>query len=280
MISCVSPRLRQLLYWQWASSWFFKPPKKGGPMHFKKIIRSLFFAGIMILWGSRVETIGSELSMMVGHFSSSMAGESLPPGWEPMVFKKIKNHTTYTLVEADGMVVIKAHSSGSSSGLIRRVTIDPVKYPVVTWRWKIRNILKNADVTRKSGDDYPARLYITFAYDGSKLGFFEKTKFNAAKLIYGEYPPMRAINYIWEGKTPRGTSIPNAYTDRVMMVVVESGSTRLNTWVEERRNILEDYRELFGQEPPLISGVAIMTDTDNTGETATTFYGDISFSKQ
>lgn len=248
------------------------------PLDIKKTILYLFFSGILLLWGSLLEAGTSELPMVVGPFSSSMVGKAFPPGWEPLVFDKIKNHTTYTLVKEDGVVVIKADSKASSSGLIRRMTIDPVKYPVISWRWKTQNLLKKADVTLKSGDDYPARIYITFAYDGSKLGFFEKTKFNAAKLIYGEYPPMGAINYIWDTKAPRETSVPNAYTDKVMMVVVESGSAGLNTWVEEKRNILEDYRALFGQDAPMISGIAIMTDTDNTGEAATTFYGDIIFS--
>jgi hypothetical protein len=98
-------------------------------------------------------------------------------------------------------------------------------------------------------------------------------------LLYGQYPPIGAINYIWESKVPRGTMIPNPYTDRVIMIVVESGESKLNQWVSEERNIHEDYKKAFGQEPPMISGVAIMTDTDNTGEIATAYYGDILFRK-
>lgn len=248
-------------------------------VHVKKISLWLFFSGL-ILWGGLPRVNFAQETVMVGHFSTSSPEDAQPQGWEPMEFKKITNHTTYDLVREDGIGVIKAHSNGASSGLMHRISIDPMQYPIISWRWKTRNMLKNGDVTLKSGDDYPARIYITFAYDGSRLGFFEKTKYNAAKLIYGEYPPMGAINYIWDGKAPQGTSVPNAYTSRVMMIVVESGSNNLNTWVEERQNIREDYRKLFGQEPPMISGVAIMTDTDNTGEEATTFYGDIIFSKK
>jgi hypothetical protein len=61
------------------------------------------------------------------------------------------------------------------------------------------------------------------------------------------------------------------------MIVVESGETRLNQWVIEERNVYEDYKRAFGEEPPMISGVAIMTDTDNTGESAIAYYGDIFF---
>lgn len=143
----------------------------------------------------------------------------------------------------------------------------------------MKNILQKGDVTKKSGDDYPARLYITFEYDGSKVGWFEKAKFEAIKLIHGQYPPIGAINYIWDSHSPVGTIVPNPYTDRVHMFVLQSGPDRLNEWVTEERNILDDYREAFGEDPPNISGVAIMTDTDNTGESAVAYFGDILFKK-
>jgi hypothetical protein len=141
------------------------------------------------------------------------------------------------------------------------------------------NILKRGDVHRKKGDDYPARIYITFEYNPARLGILEKAKYEAIRLLYGEYPPLAAINYIWETKAPKGTMVPNPYTDQVMMIVVESGPAKLNQWVSEERNLYDDYRQAFGEEPPMISGVAIMTDTDNTGEQATAYYGDILFKR-
>jgi len=212
----------------------------------------------------------SEPVIEVGKFSAESVGNGLPAGWKPLTFKKIERHTVYSLLKDGDTVVVKAVSDASASGLIREIEIDPKEYPVVQWRWKATNILKKGDVHRKEGDDYPARLYITFKYDASKM----------VKLLYGEYPPLRAINYIWESHTPKGTFVPNPYTDRVMMIVVESGADRLNQWVNEERNVYGDYKQAFGEEPPKISGVAIMTDTDNTGESATAYYGDILFEKR
>ena len=134
-------------------------------------------------------------------------------------------------------------------------------------------------MTRKTGDDYPARIYITFEYNPDQLGFFDKAKYEAAKLFYGQYPPLAAINYIWESTTPKGTIVPNPYAEQVKMIVVESGRVLINQWVNEERNVYEDYRKAFGEEPPMVSGVAIMTDTDNTGESAIAYYGDIVFKK-
>jgi hypothetical protein len=215
----------------------------------------------------------------VGKFSSAAVGDTLPPDWKPLTFKKIEKHTLYTLIKEDDAVVVKAVAEASASGLTREIKINSKEYPIVQWRWKVNNILKKGDVHKKEGDDYPARIYITFEYEPSKLSFFEKMKYETVKLLYGQYPPLGAINYIWESKAPVGTMVPNPYTDRVMMLVVESGTTKLNQWVIEERNIYQDYKKAFGQEPPMISGVAIMTDTDNTGESAIAYYGDIFFKK-
>ena len=101
----------------------------------------------------------------------------------------------------------------------------------------------------------------------------------AAALITVLIPPLFTVNYIWSSNAPVGLVVPNPYTDRSMMVVVQSGKKNLNTWVHEERNIYEDYRNAFKEEPPMISGVAIMTDTDDTGESATAYYGGIVFRK-
>ncbi len=215
----------------------------------------------------------------IGKFSLSQPGTAFPSGWKPLTFDKIPTHTQYTLVKDKDQVVVKAVSRKSSSGLTREITIDPKEYPVVQWRWKIENILQNGDVTKKSGDDYPARLYITFEYDSTKVGFFEKAKYETAKLLYGQYPPIGALNYIWASKSPIGTMTSNPYTDQVTMIVIESGDTRLNEWVTEERNVYEDYIKAFGEEPPKISGIAIMTDTDNTEEHAVAYFGDIIFKR-
>ncbi len=217
----------------------------------------------------------------VGHFSQLKDTSELPAAnWEPLHFKDISAHTIYSVVLDDGVSVIKAESTASSSGLTRQITIDPAEYPVLSWSWKVTNIYQAGDVKVKAGDDYPARIYITFAYDPEKVSFWEKVKFNTIKLFYGQYPPINAINYIWANKAPQGLIVPNPYTDRVKMIVIESGEEHIDTWIFETRNIAEDYRTAFGEEPPRISGIAIMTDSDNTGENATAWYGDIIFLKK
>ena len=228
--------------------------------------------GEVMSWGQSPPVIE------VGKFSLDQPGTGLPGGWKPLTFKKIPKQTEYVLVKEGEQVVVKAVSEASASGLTKEIAINPKDYPIVRWRWKIENLLQHSDVSRKDGDDYPARLYITFAYDPDHVSFGKKLKYKAGRAIFGDIP-IGALNYIWETKTPVGTIIENAYTDFAQMIVVESGSSKVGLWVEEERNIYEDYKKAFGEEPPLINGVAIMSDTDNTKERAVAFYGDIEFRK-
>ncbi len=215
----------------------------------------------------------------VGRFSAAQPGGTLPDGWKPLTFKKIERYTVYRLVEDEGTTVVEAVSEEGASGMTRELSVDLKQYPYLSWRWKIAGVLRNGDVTRKEGDDYAARIYITFQYDGSRLSLLDKAKYETIRLLYGQYPPLGAINYIWGSNAEVGTVVPNPYTDQVMMFVIESGTQYAHTWVSESRNVYEDYKQAFNHEPPLVSGVAIMTDTDNTKESAVAYYGDIIFGK-
>jgi hypothetical protein len=232
---------------------------------------------VFVLWVSWPVHAESPPVLEIGRFSGAADGNILPEGWKPLTFPKIKRHTIYTLVKDDGTTVVKAMSEASASGLTRAITINLNKYPILSWRWKVMSVLNHGDVTKKEGDDSPARLYVTFDFDPARSSLWEKTKFAAYKLIYGRYPPLAAVNYIWASKASKGTIVSSPYTDRSRIIVVESGPELVNQWVTEERNVLEDYTQAFGAPPPLASGVAIMTDTDNTGESAIAYYGDIVF---
>jgi len=216
--------------------------------------------------------------LIVGHFSSLPPGQTRPPGWEVLSFKKVPRKSHYSLIRDGDTTVIKAVSQAAASGLLRKISIDPGEYPLVQWRWRVEKLIKKSDLHSRHGDDYPARLYITFRYEADKLGFIKRMQYQAARLLLGNIPAA-AINYVWANRAPIGTMTANAYTDFTQMIVVTSGAAQLGKWVTVRRNIYQDYLQAFGKPPPLINGIAIMTDTDDTGERATAYYGDITFSK-
>ena len=105
-------------------------------------------AGFMVVMHAAV-VFCAEPVLTVGDFSQADAGETTPKYWEPLTFKKIKTHTIYEMVEDQGRTVIKAHSQASASGLIRKISIDVKKYPIIQWQWKISQINEKSDVTQK-----------------------------------------------------------------------------------------------------------------------------------
>jgi hypothetical protein len=178
-------------------------------------------------------------------------------GWER---KSFKGETEYSIEREGGSAVVKARSSAAASGIFRKVQLDPLKYRYLRWKWKVAEPLRGAAEKTKAGDDYSARVYVVFP------GFF--------------FWQTKAINYVWAGRLPKEESFPNPFTGNAMMVVVESGTEKAGTWVTEQRDILADYRRLFGGEPSQLGAIAVMTDTDNTGGEALAWYSDITISSQ
>lgn len=187
---------------------------------------------------------------------SNFAGAGLA-GWEPKSFTGV---TEYRIVQEQGRTVVKADSNAAASGLVKKITFDPLKYRYLRWSWKIAGTIKGGDETSRRGDDYAARLYVVFPGR-----FFWQT---------------RALNYIWANKLARGKSLPNAYTANAQMLAVESGNEKAGQWLSEQRDLLADYRALFGEDPRVAAAIAIMTDTDNTGGSANAWYGEISLATE
>ncbi len=174
------------------------------------------------------------------------------PGWER---KSFKGETRYFPAVENSIPCLRAEATASASGLFYKIEYDAAAEPILTWSWKVDNIIAKGDARTKAGDDYPARIYVVFP---SLL--FWKTK---------------ALNYVWATGLPEGTAIPNSFTSNAMMVAVESGPAHVGQWRSYRRNIYQDFQRYFGSEPPPVGAIAIMTDTDNTGEKASACYGAI-----
>jgi hypothetical protein len=240
-----------------------------------------FLPGLALLLGATPVIVADQTPVQavpttgVAAFSKADRAATLPPGWQVLNLGGAARHTDYALVEDQGTTVLRAVSEGAASALVYPLRVDLAKTPIVQWRWKVENVLSKGDALQKDGDDYPARLYIFFDVDASELSWFEKFKYEAFHSLYGSYPPLAAINYLWANKQPVGSLLPNVYSERVQMYVVRSGKAGLGQWLEQERNIYADYVRAFGKTPPMVTGIAVMTDTDNTGESATAYYGDI-----
>jgi hypothetical protein len=217
------------------------------------------------------EARGAE-PLLLGGFAPPADPTAAPAGWEPLTFPRVARHTRYTVVLEGERWVLRAESDAAASGLYRPLDLDPKVYRVLSWRWKVEGMLAKSDPRRKEGDDYIARVYVAFRYDPATASRWERSRFGAYRLLHGRYPPGLALSYVWESRLPVGTVLDNAYTGRAKIVVARSGAGEAGRWVTETRDIYEDYRRIAGGEPPRIVGVALMTDTDDTGERAVAYY--------
>lgn len=219
-------------------------------------------------------------SVIVAAFSALKPGNALPEAFTPLGVSNSVPRTRYILVEDGGITVVRADANASASGLSRAIRVNPADYPILRWRWKAANVLKLSDIRTKAGDDFPARIYVMFDYPLEKLPFAERTKLRLARALHDPNLPAATLCYVWDTKAPAGTMVPSAYTNLMRIIVVESGASRVNQWLAVERDVAADFKAAFGDQAPAVSGVAIATDTDNTGETAQAFFGDISFNKQ
>jgi hypothetical protein len=232
--------------------------------------RMLIFA---LFWASTATVQGEPL--WVGKFDANASG--LPAGWKIEQINAKVPPTEYRLRNWDGVTAVEATAVKSMALLARPLEVDLDKTPVLCWRWRIDAPLASADLDTKAGDDYAARVYLTFTVSPDALGFATRTILALARSIWGSQVPDAAVNYIWDNKQPVGTLKPNAYTDRVQMLVVETGFSKAGRWVSERHNVAADFNRAFAGVPGRLTGLAVASDTDNTGESAHAGFADFHF---
>jgi hypothetical protein len=220
----------------------------------------------------------------VARFSGRAAGEALPPHWEPYIILPSKPRTLYRLVDGGGQgaaqgrgAVLEAAADASASGKLRRIRIDPESHPVLEWRWRVEEPVAGGDMRHAATEDSPARLIVSFHGDASKLDFAARAQLRMARALSGRALPYATLMYVWSNAIPVETVLENPHTDRIRMIVVASGRGGIGQWQSYRRNVLEDYRRAFGEDPGDFVAVGLMTDADNTRQKARCLYGDITF---
>jgi len=213
---------------------------------------------LLLMWCSAAVAAVMDVAERPGELLVGPATSDGILAWAP---RRFTGETRYAVDLAAGRAAIRADSQGSASALLREVDVDLRATPVLRWSWKVGNLLTGIDEPRKGGDDYPARVYILF-----RGSWFDPRSFG--------------VSYVWSSTQPRESAWPNAYTDRVMMVAVRDAEDPVGEWVEEVRNVREDIRRHFGKEVDTVEAVAIMTDTDDSGQRATAWYGDITFAAE
>jgi hypothetical protein len=193
-------------------------------------------------------------SMETLDFKGSLNGRGLPAEWK---LKVHRGEAGADMVEENGERVLHMKSTGSSFALEHDVDVRIDRYPYLIWTWKAVALPTKGDVRERSRDDQALQLLVGFK-DG------------------------RVLSYVWDATAPEGTvvdrSLPWPLLIRIKVIVVDSGISDMGKWVTNRRNIYEDYKELFGKEPPPVEGVRVQMNTQHTRSSAEGFLREIVFS--
>jgi hypothetical protein len=211
----------------------------------------------------------------VARFSRSPPGAVGKP-WEPYFVLRGNAPTMYQVVQLEESTALAADAEEGGSGLYRKIRIDLARHSVLEWRWRVpADPQARLEVSSRASP--LVRLSLAFHGDPAKLDFEDRAKLRLAKALTVNGLPYASLLYVWMYNVPVGTVLHSPHTDRVRMIVVESGAQRIGEWVSIRRNVLEDYRRAFGEEPSDVLAVGLMTDPGDDGSRRRSFYGDITF---
>jgi hypothetical protein len=203
---------------------------------------------------------GQGAKLVVEDWSKIPAGQKgVPPGWRTQSWGSPKYD--FEVVNDGSARVLRMLSDGDSSTINKEIKIDCKDYPILQWSWKVVMLPKGADARQKATDDEAAQVYVTFP------------RFPAAVRS-------RVIGYIWDTTAPAGLTVKSEKTGLVTYIVMRSGEADLGKWLTESRNVCEDYKKIFGEEPAeKMEALSLAIDSDDTKSKAEAFIGDIFFRK-
>ena len=181
--------------------------------------------------------------------------------YKKLKVKRVKGNTTWVLGSNENGNFIKAEAEGKGSGLGKETQIDLSKTPFINITWKVEKDLPGITEDSKKGHDYAARVFV-----------IKKTGSTALS--------NRAINYVFSSNNDINENWPSPYTKKSIDYVLSSTKENLDVWVTVKRNVKEDFMKLHGLDVKNLTGVAIMTDTDNSKLKAVSYYQNIYFSSE
>lgn len=193
----------------------------------------------------------------IGIFSPQDVGKEVPNSWE---VRELVGKAKVALERVGDRVAIRLKSTRSSFGVHRSLEFDIREYPYLQWAWRVDQIPPKGDGRRSETDDQAAQLYVVFP----------------------RFPAMlrsQIIGYVWDSAAPKGTVFDSPSSSLVKIVVLESGPEKLGRWVLESRNVLEDYRTLYGGNPPKVGRVYLSINSQHTDASAESWFADIVFTK-
>lgn len=186
-----------------------------------------------------------------------------------------KLRTAFKLERRNQRDALSAHAQASASMLRQRLNVPADQLGRLQFSWQIDNLLAEADMGERDGEDSPVRVILAFEGDRSRFSAKNTLLSDLTEALTGEPLPYATLMYVWCNRRPVDAVIVNPRTDRVRKWVVDSGPAHIRQWRQHERDVRADFEKAFGEAPGALVGMAIMTDADNTRGTVRAWYGEI-----
>lgn len=235
----------------------------------------LCFCGLSGLSGVLAPLAAQELQAF-----SKASGDALPAPWRLVGLPKGKAPlAAIELVKFGDDRVLKLATDNSYGTALHELTAKVLAAgSTLKWRWRLEQGLPLADLKRKDADDAPLKVCAMFDLPLDKLGFWERNLLRLGRSLSGEKLPAATLCYVWDHNLPAGTALPNAYTQRLRYLVLDSGEKQLGKWISHERDLASDLQRAFGHEfdaPPPLIAIVVGADSDNTQGKSLAFLGDV-----
>ncbi|MGB3270775.1 MAG: DUF3047 domain-containing protein [Rhodanobacter sp.] len=206
-------------------------------------------------------------------FSGTAPGSALPEGWKAYAMSRHRPIARMAIVRDGGDSVFNIDANHAAGAIAHALDLPAAS--TLTWRWKVDRSVAAADMSRKQGDDFAARVYVFFDVPRSSLSWLQRMKLKLASRTLGHAMPTAALCYVWDNRHPIGTIAPSPFSPLMRTIVLQSGNARAGTWQMQHRDLAADYLAAFGRPAPRITGIALSADTDNTGGHVQAWFGDV-----
>ncbi len=215
---------------------------------------------VLITWGPTPLRAADPATMPVENWAGQPEGKTgIPDGWKGQNWGSPKYD--FRIVTDGGRKVIHLKSAGDSSTISKEVKFDVKTWPMLQWSWRVVTLPKGGNACKSATDDEAAQIYVTFPR-------------------FPQAVRSRIISYIWDTTAPVGTICKSEKTGLVTYVVVRSGPADLGKWFTESRNVLEDFKKVYGEAPGEdVGAISMAIDSNDTSSTAESFFGEIFFRK-
>jgi hypothetical protein len=243
-----------LVRMQAAKAWIYH--EQGGGADMNNGRSKIFLAIAMILLFLPSVSRADDDRLIIETFSHGVDHEGVPIGWK---LKENEGIPQISLVKDNNHRVVHLVSDRASFGITKEIEVDLEQYPFIHFRWKAVELPKGGDFRDKKTDDQAGQLYVVF-------GTFRLTA--------------TIVGYLWENKAPKFTTGVSPAWSKTRLIVLQSGSEHIDTWMEERRNLYHDYKALFGKEPHKANLISLFINSQHTKSRAECYYGEIYFSKR